>query len=233
MALSQAADGRVTAGPAEPHARQAQVPTIDPEGPTWMRARRPGPKRAEGAPTGPDQVRGAILDAAARLFGERGVADVSLRDIAEAADVHFTLIRRYVGRRAELIDAVFRKLDAQLATQLRAHPLGQLPYGPGSDLSKWLAMSSYYNTRGEVPPLGDPNPIGTLADAFEEAFGHDRDAARVRALQVAAVTLGWRLFERQLTLSAGFSEARIADLRDEMTALQLVIASTDWPTPHP
>ncbi len=52
------------------------------------RSRRPGPRRPPGAPSGPDEVRRAVLDAAATLFAQRGLADVSLRDIAAAADTH-------------------------------------------------------------------------------------------------------------------------------------------------
>ena len=48
---------------------------------------RPGPRRAPGAPSGPDEVRRAILDAAATLFAVHGVGRVSLRDIAAAADI--------------------------------------------------------------------------------------------------------------------------------------------------
>ncbi len=39
-----------------------------------------------------DQVRRAVLDAAARLFADYGVAAVSLRDIAAKADVRLTCI---------------------------------------------------------------------------------------------------------------------------------------------
>ena len=56
------------------------------------RTRRPGPRRPSGAPVGREEVRRAVLDAAASLFAERGVAGVSLRDVAAAADVHLALI---------------------------------------------------------------------------------------------------------------------------------------------
>ena len=45
----------------------------------------PGPRREPGAPVGPEEVRRAVLEAAAVLFAERGVDAVSLRDIAAAA----------------------------------------------------------------------------------------------------------------------------------------------------
>ena len=68
--------------------------------------RTPGPRRRGGSPAGPQAVRRAVLDAAADLFARRDVEGVSLRDIAAAADVQLALIGRYIGTRAELIDAV-------------------------------------------------------------------------------------------------------------------------------
>lgn len=48
-----------------------------------------------------------MLDAA-RLFAFRGVDAVSLRDIAASADVHLSLIRRYVGNRETLVELMLR-----------------------------------------------------------------------------------------------------------------------------
>jgi len=59
---------------------------------------------------GGDQVRRAVLDAAARLFADYGVAAVSLRDIAARAHLDLSLIRAYIGSRAELVSAVFDDL---------------------------------------------------------------------------------------------------------------------------
>ncbi len=81
----------------------------DPEQPRRL---RPGPRREEGAPVGPDEVRRAVLDAAADLFVETGVHGVSLRDIAAAANVHPALIGRYIGTRDDLVLAVFDDLTS-------------------------------------------------------------------------------------------------------------------------
>ena len=64
---------------------------------------------------GPEQVRRAVLAAAALLFAERGMDAVSLRDIAAKADVHLALIPRYVGSREELVSAVFDYLSERVA----------------------------------------------------------------------------------------------------------------------
>jgi len=81
-------------------------------------SRQPGPRRPAGSPHGPDEVRRAVLDAAAALFAQRGVDAVSLRDIAAAADVHVSLIIRYIGHREELVAEVFRRVSETR----RVHP---------------------------------------------------------------------------------------------------------------
>ena len=79
---------------------------------------------------GPDEVRRAVLDAAAVLFAERGVDAVSLRDIAGEADVHLDLIRRYIGTRDELVGAVFVDLSEQLSRAVLENPLSGQGFEP-------------------------------------------------------------------------------------------------------
>ena len=89
--------------------------------------RRPGPRRPPGSPSGPEQVTRAALDAAASLFAERGIDGVSVREIADLADVHVALIRRYIGNREELVLEVFDDLSSQLAALVAEHPLSGQP----------------------------------------------------------------------------------------------------------
>ena len=194
-------------------------------------SRYPGPKRSGSAPVGPEAVREAVLEAAARLFAERGVDRVSLRDIAHAADVQLPLIRRYVGRRAELVDDVFQRLNDQVAAYVETHPLEQLEYGRDSPLGRWLAMSTHYALSGQVPPMGGTSPVDSLAEVFEQSFGIDHQTARLRAAQVTAISMGWRLFESYLTAAPELDAIGLDGLRDDLNAIQRQIGSTPWPTP--
>ncbi len=173
-----------------------------------------------------------MLEAAAGLFAERGVDRVSLRDIAQAADVQLPLIRRYVGRRAELVDAVFQRLNDQLAAYVETHPLEQLEHGRDSPLGRWLAMSTHYALSGEVPPSGDTSPVRSLAEVFARTFGIDQRTARLRAAQVTAISMGWRLFESYLTAAPELDAIGLDGLRDDLNAIQRQIGSTPWPTPR-
>lgn len=193
---------------------------------------RPGPKRKRSAPVGPDAVRRAVLESAARLFAEEGVAHVSLRDIAEAADVQLALIGRYVGTRYEVIDQVFHLVNAQAASDIVAHPLEQLATGRDSSIGRWLALLTHYSTVGERPPSDGPNPVRSLATVLESVFGLDQQTAGIRSAQIAASALGWRLFETYLVEAADIDEVGVDTLRSDLNSIQRQIGSTTWPTPR-
>ncbi len=54
-----------------------------------------------------DQTRTSILDAAERLYADRGFADVTLRDIVAAADVNLAAVNYHFGSKDELIAELF------------------------------------------------------------------------------------------------------------------------------
>jgi AcrR family transcriptional regulator len=61
-----------------------------------------------------DQTRSAILNAAERLYADRGFADVTLRDIVAAADVNLAAVNYHFGSKDELIAELF--VSRSLAT---------------------------------------------------------------------------------------------------------------------
>jgi AcrR family transcriptional regulator len=54
-----------------------------------------------------DLTRTSILDAAERLYADRGFADVTLRDIVAAADVNLAAVNYHFGSKDELIAELF------------------------------------------------------------------------------------------------------------------------------
>ena len=54
-----------------------------------------------------DRTRAAILDAAERLYAERGFSDVTLRDIVGAAGVNLAAVNYHFGSKDELIAELF------------------------------------------------------------------------------------------------------------------------------
>jgi len=194
--------------------------------------RRPGPRRAQGAPSGPDAVRRALFDAAAKLFVERGVHRVSLRDIAAAADVHPALIGRYIGTRDELILAVFDDLTSQLAVLVLANPLSGQGHGPDTVMGKWVRIANQLVIEGR-PVVGRAgfNPVLAMAKTLADGYGLDDTAARVRAAQIVATALGWRIFEDYLVEAGQLGDVPLDALRDDLVHSARRLGATPWPSP--
>jgi AcrR family transcriptional regulator len=195
-------------------------------------SRRPGPRRPPGAPSGPDEVRRAILDAAATLFSQRGLADVSLRDIAAAADTHLALIGKYVGTREQLEMAVFDDLSAQLAESVREHPLEGQGHGIDTVMGKWSKVATALVIRGRTL-AGRPgfNPVMAMANTIADAYGLEPLAARVRSAQIVATAIGWRIFEDYLVEAGQLNEVPLASLREELVHSGRRLGATPWPSP--
>jgi AcrR family transcriptional regulator len=61
-------------------------------------------------PTGREEVRQAVIEAAIRLFAERGPASVSIRELAAEAGVNHGLVHRHFGTKEELLTVVMNHL---------------------------------------------------------------------------------------------------------------------------
>jgi AcrR family transcriptional regulator len=195
-------------------------------------APRPGPRRPDGAPSGPEQVRRALLDAAATLFAERGVDRVSLRDIAAAADVHLSLIKRYIGTREELVLAVFQDLSEQLSAEVLAHPLEMQGYDIDTVMGKWVRIASTLAGSGRSLTKADGfNPVLAMAETLSYGYGLDLAAARLRAAQITAAALGWRIFEDYLVAAGQLGSVPAETLRDELVRSARRLGATPWPSP--
>ena len=173
-----------------------------------------------------------MLDAAARLLAERGIDGVSLRDIAEAANVHPALIRRYVGTREQLDAAVFSDLSSQLAAAVADNPLSGQGFGPETVMGKWVRVASALVVSGRtLSTTSEFNPVRAMAKTLEVAYGLDPLAARVRAGQIVATALGWRLFEEYLVDAGDLDTVPIARLRDELVHSARRLGATPFPSP--
>ena len=193
---------------------------------------RRGPRRREGAPSGPDEVRAAVLETAASLFALRGVDGVSLRDIAAEADVNLTLIRRYIGSRDDLIAAVFAHVSEQLALAVAEHPLAGQGHGPDTVMGKWVRIGAVLAISGR-PMSSDAihNPVRAIADSLIAGYGLSSDAARVRSAQIVATALGWRIFEEYLVDAADLGDIPVEVLREELVHSARRLGATEWPSP--
>lgn len=80
------------------------------------RAKTGSKKRRVGRPPASEKGdrRKALLEAAIRLFSEKGFSGVELREIASSAGVTVGLIRHYYGTKDDLIDAAVAQVTARL-----------------------------------------------------------------------------------------------------------------------
>jgi TetR/AcrR family transcriptional regulator, repressor for neighboring sulfatase len=196
------------------------------------RTRRPGPRRPAGSPSGPEEVRRALLDAAAGLFAQRGVDAVSLRDIAAEADVQLALIRRYIGNRNELVLAVFDDLSDQLARAVLDNPLSGQGFGADTVMGKWVRIASaLVIARRPLVGRAGFNPVLAMAETLEDGYGLDPAAARLRSAQIVAAALGWRVFEDYLINAGELGAVPLETLRDELVRSARRLGATPWPSP--
>jgi TetR/AcrR family transcriptional regulator, repressor for neighboring sulfatase len=183
-------------------------------------------------PSGPDEVRLAVLTAAASLFAARGVDAVSLRDVAAAAEVNLALIQRYVGSRDDLVVAVFDHLSVQLAESVETHPLEGQGFTPDTVMGQWVRIAAALAIAGrQLEPRHDFNPVLAMSETLQVGYGLSSDAARVRASQIVATALGWRIFESYLIEAGGLGEIPLADLREDLVHSARRLGATAWPSP--
>ena len=157
---------------------------------------------------------------------------MSLRDIAESADVHVGLIRRYIGNRERLVLEVFDDLSTQLAALVAENPLSGQGFGPETVMGRWVRMASALVISGRpLTGASDFNPVLAMAGTLTDGYGLDPIAARLRAAQIVAAALGWRIFEDYLIEAGDLGEVPIQTFRDELARSARRLGATPWPSP--
>ncbi len=100
--------------------------------PLWA---APRPPRADAA-----RNRRRVLETAAELIRHRGVADVSMSEIARAAGVGKGTVYRAFGSRRALVEALLDEHERELQEEI-LH--GSPPVGPGADPARRLAAFAH------------------------------------------------------------------------------------------
>ncbi len=89
----------------------------------------------------PEGTREAVLDAAERLFADRGFAATSMRDISEASGVSHPLIHHHFGTKEQLYAAVKRRLMDGYARRFpRAAGAGNSPVSVRAEMRRMMAF---------------------------------------------------------------------------------------------
>lgn len=99
------------------------------------------PSRLAGAPPGPrqrDLRQGGLLDAAAALFVEKGVAGTSIDDIVERAGVAKGTFYHYFHDRAAMLEALRRRYSQNFADAAQQAMAGHAPDDWHARLAAWI-----------------------------------------------------------------------------------------------
>jgi TetR/AcrR family transcriptional regulator, repressor for neighboring sulfatase len=173
------------------------------------------PPKNASAPRGPDDVVAAVLEAGARLFAERGVGAVAVREVATAAGVNAGLVHRYVGAKDDLVREVMLHISAELGQELED---GDDPtYGDRHDatVDAYIRILGHLILEGyDLERLDLDFPLMRFVVArLAETPGRDERDARMRAICLIALDIGWRLFEPLVAAGAELDDEERSEAR--------------------
>lgn len=171
------------------------------------------PAAPEPKPTGRDEIISVSLDAAERLYGRYGLANVSLRAIAEEAGVTYSLLNRHLGTKEQILETLLIRSEQRWRDRVTdmdfAETLGEL-LGPDPDAGSYLRMlaNSLLTSHG-TPPEGhlahsEMHRLVSLAENAELPDGIDPTTATAAAL---ALIFGWRFFNPYIVAALKLTDA--------------------------
>jgi TetR/AcrR family transcriptional regulator, repressor for neighboring sulfatase len=157
---------------------------------------------AAARPTGRDEITDAVLDAAERLFAAAGPADVSLRTIAQEADVTYGLVYRHFGTKDVLLERLLMRYTERWKQHLGTSPdyasalqdlLGEsFDTGPYLRLLAWTLLTGVPDRDAEsYRRHATLDELPGLAPGADTA---DERAARLQTAGALAFAFGWRFF---------------------------------------
>lgn len=150
-------------------------------------------------------MRASLLRAAIELFASRGPRNVSVRQVAEAADVNHGLVHYYFGSKDGLIAAALDRCAHDVAEELvSASPATSARYraGPAAERHGRLLAHLILDADDPATIQSDYPTQRVLIEGLRASGLGDR-AARRRAAQISALVLGWQLFGDFLIEAAG------------------------------
>lgn len=168
-----------------------------------------------------------ILDAGRALFSERWYDDVTLADIAAAADVSSQTVIRRFGSKDGLVDAISERVGPAVAAQRGEAPAGDVPGAvanlvehyeqEGDGVLRLLAQEDRVPAFRRVTDRGREIHHAWVDRVFAAHLaalgGAARDRRRAQLIAVCDVHV-WQILRRDLGLSREDTERALTDLID-------------------
>ena len=147
--------------------------------------------------TGPEHVREAVITVARRLFAERGIHAVSVREIAREVGVSHTLLHLYFGSKEEIVRQVLGSYDGRFADNLMSAQNVDQAVGDtfralarDKELVRVLAAAL---VEGIVPQRIEAEALAQRAfvQRLESLAGEPKFDPRVVSALFGALAIGW------------------------------------------
>jgi TetR/AcrR family transcriptional regulator, repressor for neighboring sulfatase len=186
------------------------------------------PPKDATAPRGREQVYAATIEAATSLFADRGIAAVSVREVATRAGVNPALVHRYVGGKPVLVRAVIMSLTDRMRGDLdtfASNVIPVLPRSPEQTLATYQRIAAHIVIEGgDIRDYQTDFPvIRHIIEEIQVRTGVDARTARRRGAQIFALDLAVRLFEPVLMRAAGLEPGDADDLHRRVRQLLVAI----------
>jgi AcrR family transcriptional regulator len=174
-------------------------------------------------PSGKDEVVGALLDAADRLFAASGPADVSLRAIAREAGVNHGLVHRYFGTRDDLVNELLKRMANDWTAQIQATgdfttALGSILGNPGeaeASAGSWLRLLAWSMLTEPAEQSGEAQrrfaTLDLLPGMLDDANPDDK--AETVAVSLA-LAFGWRFVHPYIRAALHLEDKPFADVHN-------------------
>lgn len=151
-------------------------------------------------PEGRAEVTAAVLDVAVERFAARGPNRVSIREIAEAAQVNHALVHRHFKTKQALLRAVMARLTPSAGKQITEETTWddavRLVFATDTAHATYARMLAWLLLEADVDTalLDDFPVIDTLVELAARRSSEGDDEARLQVAAVELLALGWQLF---------------------------------------
>ena len=136
------------------------------------------------------------------------------------------------GNRDALVLSVFQDLSDRVAEAVVDNPLSGQGFEPDTIMGQWVRIAATLASTGRVPSdSADFNPVQAMATTLRDGYGLDDLSSRVRAAQIVAAALGWRIFEDYLIQAGDLGAVSLSGLRDDLAHSARRLGATPWPSP--
>lgn len=199
-----------------------------------VEGRKPAAAR-QPQPRGREQVIEAVIEATIELCRTGGPDKVTLRRVADQANVNYGLVHRHFGTKAEVIKAAMRRAHER-SFRVLVEPYENLETAVSHILvegSNTLArVMAWGILQGEIDSILPPAESSLMLMALYQLAAKDSEAksaadslaTRVTVGTLVASLLGWRLFEPYIVRGLKLGDvSRPALYRSILSALHQLI----------